>query len=88
MEKVKDLPTRRWYMEQTLVGGWSRNVLALQIEARAHARHGKAVSNFAALLPAPQGNPVPRDSFEAGAGILSRATHLKLARESCPAQLI
>ncbi len=34
--------------------GWSRNVLALQIDARAHARHGKAVSNFAALLPAPQ----------------------------------
>ena len=54
MEKVKDLPTRRWYMEQTLANGWSRNVLALQIDARAHARHGKAVSNFAALLPAPQ----------------------------------
>jgi len=54
MEKLKDLPTRRWYMEQTLANGWTRNVLALQIEARAHARHGKAVSNFAALLPAPQ----------------------------------
>ena len=54
IEKVKDLPTRRWYMEQTLANGWSRNVLALQIDARAHARHGKAVSNFAALLPAPQ----------------------------------
>jgi predicted nuclease of restriction endonuclease-like (RecB) superfamily len=54
MEKVKDLPTRRWYMEQALANGWSRNILALQIDARAHARHGKAVSNFAALLPAPQ----------------------------------
>jgi len=56
MQKVKDLPTRRWYMEQTLANGWSRNVLALQIDAhaRAHARHGKAVFNFAALLPAPQ----------------------------------
>jgi predicted nuclease of restriction endonuclease-like (RecB) superfamily len=54
MQKVKDLPTRRWYMEQTLANGWSRNVLALQIDARAHARHGKAVSNFAAVLPAPQ----------------------------------
>ena len=54
MDKVHDLPTRRWYMEQTLVNGWSRNVLALQIDARAHARHGKAVSNFTALLPAPQ----------------------------------
>ena len=54
MEKVKASATRRWYMEQTLANGWSRNVLGLQIDARAHARHGKAVSNFAALLPAPQ----------------------------------
>jgi len=29
MEKLKDLPTRRWYMEQTLANGWSRNVLTL-----------------------------------------------------------
>jgi predicted nuclease of restriction endonuclease-like (RecB) superfamily len=41
-------------MEQTLANGWSRNVLAAQIDARAHARHGKAVSNFSALLPSPQ----------------------------------
>jgi predicted nuclease of restriction endonuclease-like (RecB) superfamily len=54
MQKIKDLPTRRWYMEQTLANGWSRNVLALQIDAGAHARHGKAVSNFTSLLPAPQ----------------------------------
>lgn len=51
MEKVKDLSTRRWYMEQTLVNGWSRNVLSMQIEAQAHARQGKARSNFAATLP-------------------------------------
>ena len=41
MEKVKDLPTRRWYMEQTLANGWSRNLLTLQIDAQAHARQGK-----------------------------------------------
>ena len=58
MEKVKDLPTRRWYMEQTLANGWSRNILSLQIGAQAHARHGKAVSNFAAMLPAPQSDLV------------------------------
>lgn len=54
MDKVPDLFARCWYMQQALANGWSRNVLALQVEARAHARHGKAVSNFAALLPAPQ----------------------------------
>ncbi len=54
MDKVPDLSTRRWYMEQTLANGWSRNALAMQIDARVHARHGKAVSNFAAVLPEPQ----------------------------------
>jgi predicted nuclease of restriction endonuclease-like (RecB) superfamily len=54
VQKVKDLATRRWYMEQALANGWTRNVLALQIGARAHTRHGGAVSNFTVALPAPQ----------------------------------
>ena len=54
MQKAKDLPTRYWYMEQTLANGWSGNVLALQIDAQAHARQGKAITNFAALLPSSQ----------------------------------
>lgn len=58
MDKVPELPTRRWYMEQTLANGWSRNVFAVQIDARAHVRHGRAVSNFAAALPAPQSDLV------------------------------
>ena len=58
MDKVPDLPTRRWYMEQTLANGWSRNALSLQIEAGAHVRQGKAISNFAAVLPAPQSDLV------------------------------
>ena len=58
IEKIKDISTRRWYMEQTLANGWSRNILALQIDAQAHARHGKAISNFAAMLPTPQSDLV------------------------------
>jgi predicted nuclease of restriction endonuclease-like (RecB) superfamily len=54
MEKVKDLDARRWYMEQTLANGWSRNVLVAMIDARAHRRAGKAVTNFQQLLPSPQ----------------------------------
>ena len=53
MEKVKDIPVRHWYMQRTLANGWSRNILALQISAHAHMRQGKAVSNFAGVLPAP-----------------------------------
>lgn len=54
MDKVHDLATRFWYMEQTIVNGWSRNVLSLQIGAQANARHGKAVTNFEKVLPNPQ----------------------------------
>jgi len=54
LEQVKEPAHRLWYMEQTLANGWSRNVLALAIDGRAHQRQGKAVTNFAQLLPSPQ----------------------------------
>lgn len=54
MEKVADLAARRWYMEQTLANGWSRNVLFAMIQSEAHRRQGRAVTNFDRRLPAPQ----------------------------------
>ncbi len=54
MAKVKDLPTRRWYMQAAIEHGWSRSILLLQIESIAHERTGKAVSNFTQLLPSPE----------------------------------
>lgn len=54
MEKIKDQPTRRWYMGQTLAHGWGRDTLAAMIKSRAHSRQGAAVTNFANRLPAPQ----------------------------------
>lgn len=53
LEKLPDADQRLWYARQTLQHGWSRNILALQIEARAIERHGKAQSNFALTLPPP-----------------------------------
>jgi len=58
MEKIKNLITRCWYLEQTIANGWSRNILALQIEAGAHARLGEARSNFAPTLPPHQSDLV------------------------------
>ena len=58
LQKVKDLTARRWYMEQTLANGWSRNVLTLMIDSDAHQRSGKAVSNFDQQLPGPQSDLV------------------------------
>ena len=54
MDKVPEIRHRTWYMRETLTHGWSRNILSLQIASDAHARRGKAVTNFAATLPAPQ----------------------------------
>lgn len=58
MEKIKDTTVRLWYMAQTMTNGWSRNILALQIDAQAYVRHGKAVSNFGAMLPSSQSDLV------------------------------
>jgi predicted nuclease of restriction endonuclease-like (RecB) superfamily len=38
-------------MQSIIDFGWSRNVLMMQIETKAHERQGKAVSNFAQRLP-------------------------------------
>ncbi|KAF0204095.1 MAG: hypothetical protein FD173_1643 [Gallionellaceae bacterium] len=58
MEKVKDIAAREWYMQATLTNGWSRNILAMQIESAAHLRQGKTTSNFASRLPPPQSDLV------------------------------
>lgn len=52
IEKVKEPAVRMWYIRKTVEHGWSRNVLALQIGSRLHARQGKAVTNFERTLPA------------------------------------
>ncbi|WP_310646335.1 PDDEXK nuclease domain-containing protein [Limnohabitans sp.] len=52
IDKVKDRPTREWYIRKTIEQGWSRSVLELQIETQAHTRFGAAQSNFSSTLPA------------------------------------
>jgi predicted nuclease of restriction endonuclease-like (RecB) superfamily len=54
VEKLADPSARLWYACMNTQQGWSRSVLAMQIGAGAHLRHGKALTNFAATLPAPQ----------------------------------
>src|SRR5262249_41269863 len=54
MQKVKKVDARLWYARTALQHGWSRAVLTHQIETQLHRREGKAITNFAAALPAPQ----------------------------------
>ena len=48
---VKDPADRLWYAEAVLAHGWSRPVLAMQIDTRLHERQGRAVTNFGRVLP-------------------------------------
>lgn len=51
IEKIKDNETRKIYAEATIKNGWSRNVLAMQIESNYHLRIGSNINNFNNLLP-------------------------------------
>lgn len=52
--KCHSVAEARFYIEQTLEQGWSRDVLALQLKSNLYARAGKAVTNFSRTLPLPQ----------------------------------
>ncbi len=54
LDAVKDSEERKWYVEQTIQYGWSRNILVHQIESGLYHRQGKAVTNFDRTLPKPQ----------------------------------
>jgi predicted nuclease of restriction endonuclease-like (RecB) superfamily len=52
LDRIKDRPTREWYLHAALEYGWSRDALVLQIKSGLHEREGKALTNFPrALLP-------------------------------------
>lgn len=51
MSKLDAPEDRLWYAQKAFENGWSRNVLALQIDSRLKERIGIAVSNFAKTLP-------------------------------------
>ena len=51
IEKLASPDERLWYARHTARNGWSREILAHQIESRLHERQGRAVNNFALTLP-------------------------------------
>lgn len=54
MEKVKDLTTRLWYMQQVVEHGYVRDTLFSMIKNNSYERHGKAINNFDVHLPSAQ----------------------------------
>jgi predicted nuclease of restriction endonuclease-like (RecB) superfamily len=54
LEKLKDKEQRLWYAAQASANGWSRDILAMQIDSDLFRRQGGAVTNFDRTLPSPQ----------------------------------
>lgn len=51
IEKFKDKKIRKLYAEKTIENGWSRNVLAFQIDTKYHLRIGNSSNNFNDTIP-------------------------------------
>lgn len=63
IDKVQRPIERDWYVRAAIEHGWSRSVLVMQIETRAHQRFGKAVTNFKRTLP-PPASDLARESLK------------------------
>lgn len=54
LEKVKEAEERIWYIQQTVVHGWSRTMLTHYIDSGLYRRQGAATTNFLQTLSQPQ----------------------------------
>jgi predicted nuclease of restriction endonuclease-like (RecB) superfamily len=51
IDKLKRPEERLWYAQQALENGWSRDILAMQIETNLYGRQGGAITNFDRTMP-------------------------------------
>ena len=53
IDKVKNIEERKWYIKQSIINGWSRSLLTMQIESKLYERQvvAEKVTNFPATLP-------------------------------------
>jgi len=56
MDKLDTNEKRTWYAQKAIKNGWSRNILAMQIESNLYERQNSEnkINNFALTLPKPQ----------------------------------
>jgi predicted nuclease of restriction endonuclease-like (RecB) superfamily len=54
LDKIKTQQERKFYIQKTIENGWSRNILAHQIESNLYKAQGALVNNFNSTLPAYQ----------------------------------
>ncbi|RRA50510.1 DUF1016 family protein [Acidipila sp. EB88] len=66
LDRVKDRPTREWYLRAALENGRSQNILVHMISGQLHEREGETLSNFQRTLPPPRSdmaNQLLRDPY-------------------------
>lgn len=51
LQKLHDSDMRLWYAMRAVEHGWSRDVLVHHIDTRFHEREGRAIANFARVMP-------------------------------------
>ena len=51
IDKVSNKEEREFYAKKTIINGWSRNIMVIQIENQLYEREGKAITNFENRLP-------------------------------------
>ncbi len=54
LQKLESNEERLWYAKKTIIHGWSRSILLMQIESSLYIRNGSALTNFHFTLPSPQ----------------------------------
>lgn len=51
LQHCKDFESANFYIQQTILNNWSRNVLEIQLESKLIERQGKSLNNFEITLP-------------------------------------
>jgi len=54
MNRFSDMQIRMFYIRKAIEHGWSRSIMAMQIDSNLHKRQGQAITNFKDKLPPPQ----------------------------------
>ena len=63
ISKVKDIALRAFYMTETAIQGWSRDIMIMQIESEYHKKARALPNNFTTTLP-PVNSDLARDVFK------------------------
>jgi len=90
LDRVKQAATREFYIRKTVEHGWSRSVLLHQIDTGLHQRIGRAPTNFALTLPAPQSDlarEILKDPFIFKPAPLDESAHERALENALLARL-